>query len=70
MSEEGGKVLPFRRREEIPAEVMHVEWVRAEGVNLMTECTGGIHVFDAVPGTCKCGENFWDPQAPEPVVSA
>lgn len=25
------------------------------------ECSEYIHVFDAVPGRCKCGENEWMP---------
>lgn len=27
----------------------------------MEECTELIHVFDEVPGTCKCGANEWTP---------
>jgi len=27
----------------------------------MGECTELIHVFDEVPGRCKCGENEWTP---------
>lgn len=30
-------------------------------VALMDKCDGVIHVFDEVPGWCKCGENEWKP---------
>lgn len=26
----------------------------------MDECSELVHVFDEVPGTCKCGQNEWD----------
>jgi len=43
-----GEMIPFpERREEEP--------------RLPFTCGGVIHVFDAVPGRCQCGEEFWTP---------
>jgi hypothetical protein len=28
----------------------------------MDECAGLIHVFNEVPGRCKCGQNEWTPE--------
>lgn len=32
------------------------------------ECTDDIHNFDAVPGRCRCGERYWDPDDPDRIA--
>lgn len=27
---------------------------------VQTGCTDGTHVFDSLPGACRCGERLWD----------
>lgn len=54
-----GDLIEFplhRRFAKDPPNDVTLEWVAG-----MDECSELIHVFDEVPGTCKCGKNEWTP---------
>lgn len=41
---------------------LEIENIQMEGPPIsMDNCTDLIHVFDEVPGRCKCGQNEWTP---------
>lgn len=55
-----GELIEFpleRRKTQIQNENVCVEWIAEP----MEKCTDMIHVFDEVPGRCKCGQNEWTP---------
>lgn len=38
------------------------EAVTESGPQLPETCDGILHIFDEVPGTCRCGEETWTPE--------
>lgn len=60
-----------RRRVSPPTEIVNQQWVgniTMSGPVIPFECTELIHNFDTVPGQCRCGERFWDPEDPERIA--
>lgn len=60
--------FPIERRRVSPpsAEVVGT-WagnITMSGAEIPYECTEVIHNFDSVPGRCRCGERYWDPDDP------
>jgi hypothetical protein len=51
-----------------PGDLTPEQWVgnvTMSGAAFPFECTDVVHNFDSVPGHCRCGERYWDPDDPE-----
>jgi hypothetical protein len=56
-----GEIIDFPSQpEERPAR--HTLNIEAEGPPLPEMCGGVMHIFDEVPGTCRCGVETWTPE--------
>jgi hypothetical protein len=50
-------VVPFRRKS---FDSEHA--LRWSDGRLQTECSEHVHIFAMVPGRCRCGERWWNPE--------